>query len=139
MIDFENETDVDIDTDIGKKILDELCSGCSVEVVLTDSNSIQVLNKEYRGIDKPTDVLSFPLERVEGSPVGSIVINIDKVLEKSAQLNHSKDDEFTLLFLHGLLHLLGYDHESDNGEMRKREEEIIDKFSLPKSLIVRSE
>jgi len=139
LIDFENETDIDIDLNLSKKILDELCSSCLVEVILVNSNSIQILNKEYRGINKPTDVLSFPLERVEGSPIGSIIINIDKVLEKSAELSHSKDDEFTLLFLHGLLHLLGYDHEKDSGEMRKKEKEIIKKFSLPNSLIVRSE
>ncbi len=137
MIDFTNETDTNIDLDLCEKITEEFTNE-DIELVLTDSNQIQNLNKQYRDIDKPTDVISFPLEKMSNSPIGIIVINIDKVIEKSKELNHSINDEFTLLFLHGLLHILGYDHEIDNGEMRKKEKEMILKYSLPKSLIVRS-
>ncbi|MEO1938129.1 MAG: rRNA maturation RNase YbeY, partial [Sulfurimonas sp.] len=73
------------------------------------------------------------------APLGSIVISYDFVKEKAAEFGHSQDDEFTLLFIHGLLHILGYDHEIDSGEMRQKEEEIIKNFNLPKSLIVRTE
>lgn len=138
MIDFTNETTLDIDISLCEEILNDV-SNDDIELILVDSNEIKSLNKEYRGIDKPTDVISFPFEKIPNIPIGSIVINADKVVEKSAEFGHSKDEEFTLLFLHGLLHVLGYDHEKDNGEMRKKEREIIEKFSLPKSLIVRSE
>ena len=71
--------------------------------------------------------------------LGSVVINLDLVEMKAAQLGHGRDDETALLFTHGLLHVLGYDHESDSGQMRAKECEIIEKFRLPKSLIVRTE
>ena len=116
----------------------DLLTDKDVELIVTDSDDIQILNQEYRGIDKPTDVLSFPLEDVPFMPLGTIVINIDKVKEKSKELGHSESDELTLLFLHGLLHLVGYDHETDNGEMRRKEREIIESFNLPKSLILRN-
>ena len=116
----------------------DLLTDKDVELIVTDSDDIQILNREYRGIDKPTDVLSFPLEDVPFMPLGTIVINIDKVKEKSKELGHSESDELTLLFVHGLLHLVGYDHETDNGEMRRKELEIIESFNLPKSLILRN-
>lgn len=71
--------------------------------------------------------------------LGSVVINLDLVELKAAQLGHGRDDETALLFTHGMLHVLGYDHESDDGQMRAKECEIIEKFRLPKSLIVRTE
>ena len=64
---------------------------------------------------------------------------IDYVKNVSQELGHSYEEELSLLFIHGILHLLGYDHEIDNGEMRKREEELIRQFNLPKSLIIRME
>ena len=71
-------------------------------------------------------------------PIGSIIISIDFVKQKAKEYGHSEQDEFKLLFIHGILHLLGFDHEEDNGEQRKKEEELIEKFDLPKSLIVRN-
>ena len=72
------------------------------------------------------------------TPLGSIVISSNFVEEKSKLYNHSFQDEFTLLFIHGVLHLLGYDHEIDNGEHRDKEEDLINKYNLPKSLIIRT-
>lgn len=138
MIDFINETDTNIDLNLCEKITEEFTKDV-IELILTNSSQIQDLNKQYRGIDKPTDVISFPMEKLSNSPIGIIVINIEKVIEKSKELNHTANDEFTLLFLHGLLHIMGYDHEKDNGEMREKEREIIEKFALPKSLIIRGE
>lgn len=138
MIDFTNETNTTIDLSLCENIAEEFTKE-NIELILTDSSKIQELNKQHRGIDKPTDVISFPLEKLSNSPIGIIVVSIDKVIEKSKELNHSINDEFTLLFLHGLLHIIGYDHEKDNGEMREKEKEMILKYSLPKSLIVRSE
>ncbi len=138
MIEFDNQTDSVIDIGICQDIASYLCDR-DIELVAVCSKDMQELNKTYRDIDKPTDVLSFPLEELPDTPIGSIVINIDKVNEVSENLSHSFDEEFALMFLHGLLHLLGYDHENDNGEMREKEKEIIEHFSLPKSLIIRSE
>ena len=109
-----------------------------VELIVTDNSEIQKLNAVYRHIDKATDVLSFPLEDVPHMPLGTIIISVEKVKEKAAELGHSEEDELTLLFIHGLLHLLGYDHETDDGEMRRKEEEIIKTFNLPDSLILRN-
>ena len=138
MIDFDNRVHDVMDLDNCKNILNSLCSE-QIELILTDSKEIQEFNRNFRNIDKSTDVLSFPLQKYPHSPLGSIVVNIDKVKENADIYKHNKNDEFTLLFLHGLLHLLGYDHEIDNGEMRKKEEYIIKKFSLPKSLIIRNQ
>ena len=110
-----------------------------IELIITDNDDIQKLNAEHRGIDKATDVLSFPYEQMKNTPLGTIVISIDKANEVAKELGHSADEEFTLLFIHGLLHLLGFDHEIDDGEMRREEEKLIRLFGLPDSLIVRSE
>lgn len=82
---------------------------------------------------------NFDGENFAPALLGSVVINLDLVELKAAQLGHGRDDETALLFTHGLLHVLGFDHESDGGQMRAKECEIIEKFRLPKSLIVRTE
>ncbi|BDQ29480.1 rRNA maturation RNase YbeY [Helicobacter ailurogastricus] len=110
-----------------------------VELVLVSPKRIQELNNLYRGVDKPTDVLSFPIDMPAADLLGSVVINIEQAKEEAQKRGHRLLDEVTLLFLHGYLHLLGYDHESDNGEQRTLEEEIIQAFNLPPSLIVRTE
>jgi len=124
------------------KTLEAICDALSskeVELLLVDAVSMQTLNHEHRGIDKPTDVLSFPIEDFPHAPLGSIVINYELAQEKADELGHTREDEITLLFIHGLLHLLGYDHEVDKGEMREKEEALIMHYKLPKSLIVRVE
>jgi probable rRNA maturation factor len=138
MIDFDNQTKIDIDISSLEIIKNEL-SPKDIELILVHNDEIQSLNKEHRNIDKATDVLSFPLEYdMPNMPLGSIVISVDFVEDKAKEYNHSFLDELTLLFIHGMLHLLGYDHEVDNGEHREKEEELIKKYNLPKSLIVRN-
>lgn len=138
MIEIEMRTKVSIDTSIIEKIADILTNK-NIELIFTNDKEIKELNKKFRQIDKPTDVLSFPLINTPHAPLGSIVISIDRAKEKAKEYGHSVDEEIALLFLHGLLHLLGFDHETDNGEMRRKEKEIIEHFGLPKSLIVRNE
>lgn len=124
------------------KILDEISNFLTkddFELVFNNKDEMRNLNFSTRNIDKSTDVLSFPYEKMAHFPIGSIVINLDEVALKSQQFCHSKDDEIALLFIHGALHILGYDHEKDSGEMREKECEIILKFNLPKSLIVRTQ
>jgi len=138
MIDFDNQTDFKVDIKELEKIANYITNK-DFELILVDNPTIQKINKEYRDIDKPTDVLSFPLDVVcKSMPIGSIIISID-FLDKALEYGHSKEDELKLLLIHGLLHLIGYDHEVDNGEMREKEKEIIEYFNLPKSLIIRSE
>ncbi len=138
MIEFDDRYGIDFDLEILKNIKDDL-SQKDIELIFTDSDEIQEINKNFRGVDKPTDVLSFPLDFMPNLPLGSVVINIDFAKNISQKLGHSLDEEITLLFIHGLLHLLGYDHESDSGQMREKEKKLIKKYDLPKSLIVRSE
>lgn len=139
MVEIDNRTDFsDLPIDIIEKITQKLTNKI-VELLFVNNDEIQKLNKEFRGKDKPTDVLSFPLEETPGSPLGSIVISIDKVKEIAQKMEHSPQDEIALLYIHGLLHLLGYDHETDSGQMRQKEEELIKAFNLPKSLIIRNE
>lgn len=138
MIDFENQTPLEIDISLLEQIQQTLTSK-ECELILTDNSTIQKLNKTHRNIDKPTDVLSFPLEfDLPHMPLGSIIISVDYAQEKAKEFNHTLEEEITLLFIHGLLHLLGYDHEVDQGEHRDKEEELIKTFHLPKSLIVRN-
>ena len=134
---FENNTDLEIDIEflnsIAKTISEE-----EIEFILTNNQEIHEINLTTRGVDKPTDVLSFPYEEMPNTPLGSIVISVDFVEKKAKEYNHSFEDELSLLFIHGLLHLVGYDHEVDNGEHRKKEEELIKQFNLPDSLIIRN-
>ncbi len=137
MIEVDDRVGAGYDLALPEKI-DALLTDREVELILTDNAEIAQLNREYRNVNKPTDVLSFPLEDVPFAPLGTIVISVDKVTEKAAELGHREEEELALLYLHGLLHLLGYDHECDEGQMREKEAEIIRMLGLPESLIERS-
>jgi probable rRNA maturation factor len=137
MIELDNRTDKTYNFPLLEEIADYLTDQ-EIELILTDNAEIAEINREFRGIDKATDVLSFPSDPFPGAPIGSIVISVDKVASVAQELGHSDDDEIALLFIHGLLHLKGFDHEVDSGEMRQKEVELIEKFNLPKSLIVRT-
>ena len=143
MIDLDNQTTLTVDLDALEKIAQTLSSK-EVELIITDDQTMQALNAEHRGKDTTTDVLSFPMDApfteqsIFGMPLGSIIIAESYVKENAALLKHSMQDELSLLFIHGMLHLLGFDHESDDGEMRLREKELIEAFDLPDSLIVRT-
>jgi len=139
MIVLENITSLTVEIEHLEKVTAYLTDK-DVELVLCENDFIQSLNNTHRRKNDATDVLSFPIRGQKGEvPVGSIVISMDKVREKSLELGHTEKDELTLLYIHGLLHLLGYDHEKDQGEMRAMEEKLIWRFELPKSLIVRTE
>ena len=138
MLDIDNQTSFNIDETFLQRVSQTLTDK-DIELVVTTNAVIREMNKEYRNIDAATDVLSFPYEEMPLTPLGSIVISVNFVQQKAEEFSHSQNDEFSLLFIHGLLHLLGYDHEVDNGEMRVKEEELINKFGLPKSLIVRTD
>lgn len=144
MIDLDNQTTLAVDLEALEKIADTL-SNKEIELIITDDATMQELNAEYRGKNNVTDVLSFPMEApfteqsIFGMPLGSIIIAESLVKNKAEEFGHSTQDELSLLFIHGMLHLLGFDHENDHGEMRMREKELIEAFGLPQSLIVRTE
>ena len=138
MIELDNQTGKTVDITILKRIAEHLTDK-EIELVLTDDATIRTINREYRGIDKATDVLSFPFDPMPMAPLGSLVISMDHVRQGAERFGHSENDETALLFIHGVLHLLGYDHECDNGEMREEERRLIGEFGLPDSLIVRTE
>ena len=139
MIDFENHTSIDIDDAMFEPILDALSSK-DIEFIILNDAEMASINAQTRQKNSATDVLSFPLEDVpDSSLLGSIIISIDHASAAAEKLSHTLNDELSLLFLHGMLHLLGYDHETDDGEMRDKEAELIIKFQLPTSLIIRTE
>jgi probable rRNA maturation factor len=134
---FENNTPYKVDLSLANTIASDFHIN-EIELILTDNSEIHEINLTTRGIDKPTDVLSFPYEKMPNVPLGSIIISADYIQKYAQEYSHSFQEEFTLLFIHGVLHLLGYDHEIDNGEHRIKEEELIEKYKLPQSLIVRN-
>lgn len=111
-----------------------------VSVIIGDDIMLRELNRDYRGKDKPTDVLSFsylePGDEVpsesEDKAVGDIYISIDRAGEQAEAVGHSLDREVFILAVHGMLHLLGYDHSDDKESitMRNKEIDIIDKFYI---------
>lgn len=129
----------DENVDFLEKIAQKISSK-DVELIFLNNEQMRNLNLEQRGIDKSTDVLSFPLVDIaKNLPLGSIVINTELAKEKAKEFNHTYEEEISLLFIHAMLHLIGFDHETDKGEMREKEKELINFFKLPKSLIVRND
>jgi probable rRNA maturation factor len=113
----------------------------SVSVLLTNNRELRALNRQFRGKDKPTDVLSFPTEVLGASArrfVGDVAISVEIAAQNAKRLGHSTAAEVRTLILHGLLHLAGYDHEADHGEMARTEENLRKKLGLPVGLIARS-
>ena len=116
---------------------------CAVSVTFTDNEGIRDLNRQYRNMDKPTDVLSFPLIDFEGGdepPVdepqamlGDIVLSLEQAAAQADEFGHSFEREAAFLTVHSMLHLLGYDHvngEEEDREMRRRQREILEGMGL---------
>lgn len=113
-----------------------------ISITLTTPENIREYNSKYRGIDKETDVLSFPMfekEEINGlmdyeyeEPIGDIIISIEKVKEQSLEYGHSFERELAYMVVHGFYHLMGEDHieENDKIKMREKEEKILNKLSI---------
>lgn len=110
----------------------------SVSVLLTGDAEIQRLNREFRGKNKPTDVLSFPAGENAGRAAGDLAISVETAEREAQRLGHALNLELKVLLLHGTLHLAGYDHESDSGEMARKEEALRRKLGLAQGLIART-
>lgn len=120
-------------------------SARNIELLLVSNDEIRALNAEFLGRDYATDVLSFPLDSSDiaphsndALPLGSVVIAFGIADSVAKAQNHSLQTELAILFTHGLLHLLGYDHEADNGEHIKKEREILAHFGIQSTLISRN-
>lgn len=99
----------------------------NVSILLTDDGEIRALNRRFRGLDRPTDVLSFPLAgtTAEGADyLGDIVVSVETAARRAREVGWATGDEIRFLVLHGLLHLLGYDHETDGGVMDRLQARI---------------
>lgn len=134
------ELDLDLISEKAEKTIKEVLrvekieENVEVSLSIVDKDQIHELNKTYRGVDRPTDVLSFPLDEEgfdqDGNPIlllGDIVICLDVAKDQAEDFGHSLEREIMYLICHSTLHLLGYDHieEDDKKEMRSKEKEIM--------------
>jgi probable rRNA maturation factor len=116
-----------------------------VNVLVTSSAALRSLNRQFRGKDKATDVLSFPASSAvsklqKKAPfAGDIAISADVASENAARFGHSRAEEMKILALHGILHLAGFDHERDNGRMARTEARLRETLKLPSALIERTQ
>ena len=112
-----------------------------VSITFTDNKHIHEINREYRKVDRPTDVISFALNEGDepliegGAPInvlGDIIISVEKAVEQAKDYGHSVEREVAFLTVHGMLHLLGYDHmeEEDRKEMRQEEDFVMEKLGI---------
>ena len=149
---YKDIEEVDEYEETVKKVFDECFEEEKIEdsklyitVTFTNPENIQKINKEYRNIDKATDVLSFPMfekkelenkiqekDFLHEDILGDIVISIEKVKEQAKEYGHSFERELSYMLVHGFYHLMGYDHieEEDKKEMRKKEEKILEKLKI---------
>ena len=112
----------------------------TVDVLLAGDRTLRRLNREFRGKDKATDVLSFPAaEEFAAEHAGDLAISLDTAAKQAREHGHGLRDEVRVLLLHAMLHLSGMDHETDRGEMAAREAELREKLRLKSGLIARVE
>jgi probable rRNA maturation factor len=116
----------------------EVAKGRAFECLVTGDAELQRLNHRFRGKDQPTDVLSFPAAEPD-STLGSIAISLRRAATQAREFGHSTEDEVRILMLHGVLHLMGMDHESDAGRMARAEKRWRAKLGLPTGLIARTQ
>lgn len=144
-IEVFNETEEDLTKDVEelKEFLyhvaeDEKLDNIIYDVIIVNNDKIQKINKEYRGKDVPTDVISFALEddksfnREDIRMLGDIYISIEKVRSQALEYGHSFKRELYFLAIHGFLHLLGYDHieKEDEEKMFKKQEEVLSRYGI---------
>lgn len=142
-IEIINETNEKIDINDLNNVIEyalkhENVNNAIMNVIIIDNEKIHKINKEYRGIDRPTDVISFALEddktfvNTDFRVLGDIYISIDKVHEQATIYGHSFRRELSFLTVHGVLHLLGYDHmeKSDEVIMFGKQEEILNELGI---------
>ena len=115
--------------------VENLDENVEVSVSFVGDEEIRDLNRDYRGVDKSTDVLSFPMDDefiIVSRILGDVIINTRRVMEQAKELGHSNERELSYLTVHSILHLLGYDHmeDEDKKEMREREKLAMKELSI---------
>lgn len=115
------------------QMLRRVAPGREIACLITDDRELRRLNRKFRGRNYATDVLSFPSEEA-----GEIAISLDRAAAQAAEYGHSVADEVRILMLHGVLHLTGLDHETDDGKMANVEKRWRKRLGLPSGLIERS-
>lgn len=110
----------------------------AISVLLAGDETVRTLNRQYRRKDKTTDVLSFPAAAESDGVAGDLVISLPTALRQAEERGHTLETEVRILLLHGLLHLAGYDHETDDGAMQRREQRLRRQLGLPAGLIERA-
>lgn len=126
-----------------QKLQAEVAKGRAFDCLITGDAELRKLNREFRGKDYSTDVLSFPVSGPGSLPpgpclLGSIAISLGRARAQAREFGHALEDEIRILMLHGVLHLLGHDHESDNGRMARAERRWRARLNLPSGLIERA-
>ncbi|MCD8036647.1 MAG: rRNA maturation RNase YbeY [Clostridiales bacterium] len=152
---IDNRTDFEL-TEEMEQVLNKVClesleyeefdEDCEISLSIVTNDEIQDINKQFRGIDSPTDVLSFPqLTYEEGEEadvnengeivLGDIIISIDRAKEQAEEYGHSLKREMAFLTVHSMLHLMGYDHmeKDEEEEMLRRQKEILDIAGVPRA------
>jgi probable rRNA maturation factor len=127
-------SDSEIDRVVAAVLLAEAIGEVEVGVIIVGESDMQALNREHRDQDSATDVLSFPIDDDESLPgvprmLGDVAICLPVLLAQATEREVSPEAELTDLLIHGVLHLLGYDHETDAGEMLARQDEIGDEIA----------
>lgn len=114
------------------QVFNDIIESKSMQVIFVDNIQIHEMNKTYRNVDKPTDVISFPNDEVEDDSLGDIFISIDQAKLQAKDYGHSIEREIGFLAVHGYLHLIGYDHDTVENEakMFKLQETILNKANL---------
>lgn len=120
-----------------RMLVEEVTGGRFFECLIADDRELRRLNRSFLGHDYPTDVLSFP-SGLAGGFAGEIVISANRAIDQAAEFGHSVSEELKILMLHGVLHLLGMDHETDRGVMARQEKRWRKRLGLPASLIERA-
>jgi probable rRNA maturation factor len=121
--------------EFARRLEDCVAGGRPFCCLLTGDDEIRCLNRQFRKKDDTTDVLSFPAGA--GGHLGEVAISFDRAREQAADFGHSVEDEVRVLMLHGVLHLVGMDHERDRGQMRRVEQRWRRRLDLPAGLIER--
>ena len=151
-----NQTEITIPEELEetlKKAMDivarkeNLTDNTEVDITIVNNEEIHTLNRDYRGIDRPTDVLSFALDEGDEEPevedgeaehlLGDVIISAPRAVEQGEEFGHGLTREMTYLAVHGMLHLLGYDHENGGLEamrMREKEEAVLTQLGLPRTV-----
>ena len=148
LIDYETDRELDIDyTKLADRVAGQILKSencpyeVSVNLILTDNEEIKKVNSQFRSVGAPTDVLSFPI--VEGKDIyfdldtgelllGDVMISVDKVYSQAEEYGHSTEREFSFLFAHSMLHLLGYDHmePEEAAVMEKKQSEALKELGI---------